>query len=314
MNLTFAKILCLFLSMSLFISCKKTDVSLLPNKIEDNTSSPVSGAIINIAQPLNKVYFLGHKGAGSNNYNEINMEQSIASFKEAINVLDGVEIDLQMSLDGTLWLFHDIDIVGTTCTVLPFNSIINMHDKEIAALKLCSRTKHDRVYKWSELLDLWNATKNGFYISIEVKEGFTNSLYKKAGGQNFYTSKIAEKLAASITHLNHPAEQFITESSDANFFKAFKKYPNVSRVKSSCFAFEPFDKIVQNALAMHIDGVSVEFSDPTMTASKIKEAQKRGLIVQLWTPYTNAEITTAYKLSPNFIQTDRTNCKKALHL
>ena len=292
------------------MSCKKADITVVPNVVE-NKFTPT---IIESALASNKVYILGHKGAGSNNYNDKNMEQSIASFNEAIKVLDGVEIDMQMSLDGTLWLFHDNDIVGTTCTVLPFNSIINMHDKEIAALKLCSRTKHDRVYKWSELLDLWNSTKNGFYISIEIKGDFTNSEYNKAGGKSFYLTKIAEKLAGSLINLKHSPEQFITECNDNIFFQKFKKYSNASKVHNSFFAYEPFDNLVKDALAMHIDGVSVEFTDPTMTAAKIKDAQRKGLMVQLWTPYTNDEILGAYKLSPNFIQTDRTNCKINLHL
>jgi glycerophosphoryl diester phosphodiesterase len=81
------------------------------------------------------------KGAGSNNYNDVNREHPIASFIEALKVLDGVEVDMQMSLDGTIWLFHDIDINYSLCTPGSPRSILTMQDDEIAQLKLCSRTK-----------------------------------------------------------------------------------------------------------------------------------------------------------------------------
>ena len=53
------------------------------------------------------VKFLGHKGAGGNYFNDVNMENTIPSFAEAVQTLDGVEADVAMSLDGTIWMYHN---------------------------------------------------------------------------------------------------------------------------------------------------------------------------------------------------------------
>jgi glycerophosphoryl diester phosphodiesterase len=258
------------------------------------------------------VKFLGHKGAGSNNYNDVNMEHSIASFVEALKVLDGVEVDMQMSLDGTIWLFHDIDINRSLCTIGAPRSILTMHDKEIAQLKLCSRTKKDRVYKLSELIDLWNTYPNGFYISMEIKEDFETETYNAVGGRSAYLKRFAEKLAAALKVLKHAPQQFLIEEDDRIFPDAFRKYPIGREVKYYVFEYKSFDKVVADALSMGFDGVSCNFTDKTITAAKIKAAQNKGLKVQLWTPYYDSEVLKVYNMHPDFIQTDHTNVKSDL--
>jgi glycerophosphoryl diester phosphodiesterase len=296
------------IALSLFIctGCNKTDIAIpQDNKTPEETkedSSSTSG----------KVRFLGHKGAGSNNYNDLNMEHSIASIEEALKVLDGVEVDLQMSLDGTIWMFHDVDINASLCTPGAPRSILTMHDKEIAELKLCSRTKKDRVYRLSEMMTLWNATPHGFYISMEIKEDFDSATYDSIGGRPAYLRKLADQLALELKVLNHPADQFLIEEHDRIFPDAFSKYPVGKKVKYFVFEYKSFDNILADALAMGFDGISCNFEDETITAEKIKAAQKKGIFVQIWTPYYDAEVLKVYQMHPNSIQTDHTNVKTDL--
>ena len=215
--------------------------------------------------PTFKTYILGHKGAGSNNYNDYNMEHSIASFKEALaKNLDGVEVDVQMSLDGTLWLFHDTNLIGDLCKAGPTGSIINMHDKDIKVLQLCSRTKHDRIYKLSELIDLWNSTLNGFYISFEIKGDFPNSTYNLVGGETVYLKKLASVFATALTNLKHSPSQFIVEDDDVRFVTELRKYPIGTKVKYVLFEDVPFDQCVNDAVKYKFDGVSCSFTDTTI--------------------------------------------------
>ena len=180
----FSILVCLtFLLLFVLVACNKNDLGFAAKQAEmqkkykeeaelqlslkKRKNDPVP---IPPNQNYPTTYFLGHKGAGSNNYNDVNMEHSIASFIEALQVLDGVEVDMQMSLDGTIWLFHDIDINYSLCSPGSPRSIPTMHDNEIAQLKLCSRTKTDRLYKLSKLIQLWNSSAypNGFFISMEI--------------------------------------------------------------------------------------------------------------------------------------------------
>jgi glycerophosphoryl diester phosphodiesterase len=260
------------------------------------------------------VQFLGHKGAGSNNYNDVNMEHSLASFQQAMLTMDGVEIDMEMSLDGTIWLFHDTEINSELCTPQATNSIINMHDADIEALQLCSRTKTGRVYKLSELKNYWNSYPNGFYISLEVKEYFSNAEYTAAGGYAHYFNTLADRLDATMSGLAHPSKMFLLEVSQKAFWDTLKTYPFASHVSAVLFEYKPFAQVVADAKTWGFNGVSVDFIDNTITTTGVRNAQDDGLIVQIWTPYTYDEVLPVFNMHPDFIQTDNIAIKSELHV
>ena len=70
------------------------------------------------------VRFLGHKGGGDNSFGATYIENTILSVKEGLKTLNGVEVDIQMSLDGTIWMFHNGDLAGSGCNTNYRNSII----------------------------------------------------------------------------------------------------------------------------------------------------------------------------------------------
>ncbi len=314
-------LLVLFILFLALVACNKNDLSSAAQQAELQKKHKEEEELqLNLKKKKNQpapppvstfptTYFLGHKGAGSNNYNDVNMEHSIASFIEALKVLDGVEVDMQMSLEGTIWLFHDVDINYSLCTPGAPRSILTMHDDEIAQLKLCSRTKTGRLYKLSELIQLWNSSAypDGFFISMEIKEDFDAATYTAVGGRPAYLKRFAKQLAGELQVLNHSASQFLIEEDDRIFPDEFRKYPVGAAVKYYVFEYKSFDNVVADALAMGFDGVSCNFTDPTLTLEKIAAAQAKGLKVQLWTPYYDSEVLKTYNLHPNFIQTDHTN-------
>jgi hypothetical protein len=51
-----------------------------------------------------------------------------------------------------------------------------------------------------------------------------------------------------------------------------------------------------------------------LTIEEVTRAHNSGLFVQLWTPNTKAELTTAYNFLPDFIQTDNMDALKDLNL
>ena len=54
------------------------------------------------------------------------------------------------------------------------------------------------------------------------------------------------------------------------------------------------------------------FNDKTLTLARVHAAQAKGLKVQLWTPYYDAEVLKSYNMHPDFIQTDHTNVQANL--
>jgi glycerophosphoryl diester phosphodiesterase len=260
------------------------------------------------------VQFLGHKGAGSNNYNDVNMENTVPSIQQALLTMDGIECDLQMSLDGTIWLFHDEDVSTFECVPRTSRSIINMHDAEIESLELCSRTKTGRVYRLSEVRDIWNSTPNGFYISFEIKEYFSTAQYNLAGGKTYYFNRFADVFAATMTGLTHTGKKFYIEVSQKSVCDRLKTYPVANYLIICMGEYAPFAQVVADARAQGFDGVSCSFADNTITAQGIKNAQDDGLVVQIWTPDTYNELASVFNMHPTTIQTDNISIKNDLHV
>jgi glycerophosphoryl diester phosphodiesterase len=282
--------------------CVKTPITA------DNNESTGDGTVDTDVQ------FLGHKGGGSNNYNDLYIENTVPSMQEGIQTMDGIECDLQMSLDGTIWVFHDQDVSVSECVPGSSRTIINMHDAEIAALQLCSRTKTGRVYKLSEVRDFWNYTTNGFFISFEIKEYFTTAEYTIAGGKTNYFNRLVDAFAATMTGLAHSGKQFYIEISQKTVCDRLKTYPIANRLTICMGEYAPFAQVVSDAMSQGFDGVSCSFADNTITVQGVKNAQDNGLAVQIWTPNTYNELLSVFNLHPTTIQTDNLEVKTELHV
>lgn len=251
--------------------------------------------------------FIGHKGAGSNNYNDVNMEHSIASFNEALKYLKGVEIDAQMSLDGTIWMFHDVDINFSLCNPKAYhNSILTLHDNEIAALELCHNSKKDRVYKLSELIDLWNKSSNGFYIDLEIKTAIDTADYRSFGGEPAYLVKMAASMNKILQGLTHSPKLLQIDDYSVRFSTAMKKYAVGKTLTYMLNEDGTFEENVADAIAGKFDGVIHKFTHASVTAASVRIAHEKGLLVSLFSPYTDAEVLGVYNMLPDFIDTDHT--------
>ena len=262
------------------------------------------------------VKFLGHKGAGSNNYEDAYMEMTTPSFVEALKTMDGVEIDAQMSLDGTVWMIHDSYI--SNCCSWPTTytpALYDLHDSQIANIQLCADGRHDRLYKLSELIALWNSTQGGFTMDIEIKQAdLCQDTINNIGGMSAYLSKMADEIDTLFTVRNNPNTQIMFEVDDTTFCRKLRNsYPGF-KFCIFRYGFNSLYDYADTAIALGYDGVSENFSHSYVTAASVKAARDRGLIVQLWTPYTQAELTTAFNMDPNFIQSDNTNAKSDLNV
>ena len=144
-----------------------------------------------------KVKMLGHKGGGNNSYNDLHIENTLPSVQDGLKTLNGVELDVQMSLDGTIWLFHHVDIAESACNSNYHHSIPLLTDNQIQGVQICSGTKQSRIYKLKEIIDYWNSDTKGFYISMHVKLDFPSDTLNnsKIGGEAVYLSKLADSLA-----------------------------------------------------------------------------------------------------------------------
>ena len=256
-----------------------------------------------LTEPELEVKILGHKGGGTSSFNPLHIENTVPSVEDGLKKMDGIELDVQMSLDGTLWLFHDLDLSYTSCGSAWSGTIPLLTDSEIQNILVCDGSKQSRIYKLEEIVNYWNADVLGFYMSLHIKLDFSSEILddSRIGGEAKYLAKMADSLAKVLTTYKHQNQVFL-EVYDATF--CTKMHSLIPNIKVCLLKEVTFQQQIRDAVNLGYDGISCIFTEPTITAAEVKRAQDSGLIVQLWTPDTEAELTAAYALKPDFIQTN----------
>lgn len=257
--------------------------------------------------------FIGHKGSGNNNYNDFLIENTLPAVQNAAGRLDGVELDIQMSLDGTPWIWHNSDLSGFVCNSSSQGIIPEMRDVDIEKIKICHKSKTDRIYKLSEIVDWNNNTGRGLYLSLDIKISFSASTFSLYGDRNGYLTQLAASLAQVFQNYKF-IDRTLVEV-DSQLFCTRLKSNNATRGITTCFMrYEPMPDKINNALRLGYDGLSCNYTDPTVTKETVTAAKKAGLKVQLWTPYYRDELRIAFAMNPDFIQTDNIYAKQALNV
>ncbi|MNK09176.1 Glycerophosphoryl diester phosphodiesterase family protein [compost metagenome] len=274
--------------LAFFISCSK--------------SSPLATDVI----------FLGHKGSGSNNYNDLFIENTIPSIKNTLNRLDGAELDIQMSLDGTPWVWHNASLSGYVCNSNAKDIIPEMRDADIEKIRICHQSKTDRIYKLSEVLN-WNNAGTGIYLSLDIKISFSTATFSLYGNRNGYLTQLAASLASIFQNYKYTNRTLIEIDSQL-FCTELKSFPSTKEIITCFMRYEPMKDKIFNALRLGYDGISCNYTDPSVTAETVAAARKAGLKVQLWTPYYRDELRRAFAMNPDFIQTDNIYAKQALNV
>lgn len=259
------------------------------------------------------ILFLGHKGAGSNNFNNINMENTLNAVKEGFANLDGVEIDLQMSKDGTIWLNHNFNANDFNCnTNLPEEYIPILTDAEIERISVCHRTKRDRLYRLSEIIDYWNTMPTGFFISLEVKI-FYDPIFNQIGGVDAYLTRMAQSMVATLANANH-TNNLLIEVNSKSFIDIIKANDKTKNIKCLLIRSGTLERRIQIAMQDGYDGLSLNYEDEELTKETVRAAKNLGLFINLYTPYYKSEIVKAFALEPNAIQTDNMDAKRYLNV
>lgn len=258
--------------------------------------------------------FLGHKGSGNNNYNDVVIENTLPSVQNALKKLDGTELDIQMSLDNTVWLWHNADLSGYICDDRTrHDTIPKMRDAEIEKIRICHGNKSDRMYRLSEVIDWSNSTANGIHISLDVKVSFKPNTFLLYGNRDGYLQRLAASLAKIFESYKFANKTLIEV--DSRFFCQQLKSYNSTKDLITCFMrSEPMPQKIENAVRLGYNGLSCNYTDATVTKETIAAAHNAGLIVQVWTPYYRDELRKAFAMNPDFIQTDNVYAKEALNV
>ncbi len=248
---------------------------------------------------VDKMYVLGHRCSGAGLVYDSLIENTIPSLKYALSVYDGVEIDIQMSKNGTLWMYHDgiIDQYHSNSNKI---CIPNLKDSELEKVKFYIGDKESKLYKLKEAFEILSLKENrNKIISLDVKGYFPSKCFKNNNADKEYL----EKLSLAIVDLSDKysiSNQLIVETDYKICLDVIKR--NSSGIRTHFLAHNNFLKATEIVENKGYDGVSINLNIDKLSKYSIQNVKNKGIDVQLWTIYNSKDFNKALNFNPSTIQ------------
>lgn len=263
-------IVVVLISMSLFFSCGKNKVDL--SQIEN-----LNG---------NKITPFGHAGMGIASQYPINTFESIQSAL-ALGA-GGVEMDIQMTKDSVLVLFHDKTLQEQT----DLEGMI--YEQNWADIK-------DAIYKNPPFAEYKIISLDQLFESIKNKKDYIFSLDFKLHEDDHPDSYILRHWNALIKVLDKHdmADHVFVESRRKRYLEKLQEL----RPDLKLFYLQEFERGFEYAKMRGYYGMIMPTT--TITAEQVKEAHAAGLRISIFGLLTKNENLDAIEKSPDFLQTDK---------
>ncbi|MFP4557353.1 MAG: glycerophosphodiester phosphodiesterase [Bacteroidales bacterium] len=236
---------------------------------------------------------LGHCGSGANYASDIEAN-SYASVKNGFEKLHGAEVDIQCSKDGTIWLYHDVDLPENEMGML---CIPNSTDSEIFELFAQDTTRS--ITKLEDILILINQMDKKPLLSLDVKGYFPNGCFERASAPNSYFEMLAENISYLLNKYNLYNNVMVETD-----YKYFLDLIRDSEPNIECYllGYHDFNEKVDEALAKNYHGVSYRYSDENLDKQAIEAGQQKGLKVMLWAVYKEDDFRMVIDWKPDLVQ------------
>lgn len=240
-----------------------------------------------------KTVFLTHRGGGFSVF----PENSLPACEYGFSMLGGIEVDLQISKDRTIWLSHNAELAdcgGVTPGCFP-----EAYDYEILKLDSCYGDSVNFA-KLEEIFQLMAGTYTDKYISLDVKAWTPCKISSSdvTGIMNVIADEIIR-----LTGKYSLQSRVMVESETATFLNRVKKYGN--GIGFYLTSFGDIERAMQLCLESGFTGISYKYkSGEEINRDNIGLLRRSGLKIQLWTVNDTNDLKEAYSLNPDFIQTD----------
>jgi glycerophosphoryl diester phosphodiesterase len=236
---------------------------------------------------------LAHKGGGDSEYPGDNLRA--VSF--GLSKVDGIEVDIQISKNRTLWLSHTS--VLPACSGSTIDCFTWASDQQIMELDSC--LGNDYIYSTLDTVFYFLKT---FYpekcISIDVKAWNPCNIGQAdiISIMNVMGDEII-RLVTKYSLQNH----VMVESEVATFLSYVKRHS--SGIGIYLGTLGDFERGIGIALENGYDGISFQYKfDEEITADHVRMMHNKGLRIHLWTLDKEEDIVEALTLNPDFIQSD----------
>lgn len=243
--------------------------------------------------PIHK-RILAHKTGAFCGY----IPNTLEAAKHSLRKFDGIEVDVQLSSDNTIWLSHESKLPA--CGDFSSELFRESSDSRIAEIDSCLGPADD----YTTLEEVFKFMADSFpdkYISIDAKA------WKPADIKNMGIVGELNVVAKGIIELKNKYNlaHVMVETETATFLKYVKK--RSTGIECYLTTFGDFDRGMLIALNDGFDGLSFEYINDNITADHIKLLHKKGLKIQLWTIYDENSVRQLLDYDADFVQTDLCN-------
>lgn len=236
----------------------------------------------------NTIAAFGHGGMGMGFKYPTNTNESIEA---CLRIgADGTEMDVQLSRDSVLVLYHDALLETET----DMKGMI--HEKTWAELLDCRYanpfSNSVALARADQVLDDFADT--GRIFTFDCKLNRRNGV-----GEQEYKEVFAQMLVKLIHQHSLSSRTFI-ESNDENFLRLLRQKDPQLRL----FIYpESFEKGLEQADRMNLFGITI--SNKEITTEQVKLAHQHGRRIALWSLHTTDDNIDAIRKSPDYMQTDK---------
>ncbi len=242
-----------------------------------------------------KTRIIAHKARGGD-YSKY-PEYSLEAANYALPIADGIEVDIQLSKNRTIWLSHNADLPD--CGGKYYDCFPESYDTQIMTLDSCNGVSVNYT-KLEDIFELMSSEYHDKYISLDVKAwnpcAFTSA--DILGVMNAIGDEIIR-----LTNKYNLQNYVMVESETATFLNYVKK--NGQGIECYLTSLGDFERAMQLTLESGYSGISFKYKfKEEIGIGQIHLIRKKGLKIQLWTVNTEADLVEALAINPDYIQTD----------
>jgi len=240
----------------------------------------------------NKISAFGHAGMGLGFKYPIDTHESIEPCLKIGS--DGSEMDVQMTKDSVLIVYHDSKLEeGTLCTGM-------INDKLWSEIWGCHRISP--ISSNINLLsanDLFDRLENDGYNLHDFTFTFDCKLYTNTADKRNFLNQYANAILKIMDERNLQ-NNILLESPDTTFTRILQK----KRSGLKLFIYpDNFEHGFQIAKAMNLYGITIHLD--YISAEQVKLAHENGFRITLWGINSQSRNVDAILKSPDFIQSDK---------
>jgi glycerophosphoryl diester phosphodiesterase len=240
---------------------------------------------------------LMHRGNG---FNTAFHENTLPAAEYGLSVLDGIELDIQLSKDGTLWLDHSNEVKD--CDGVSIGCFQTMTDEEILAAAECADTL--RYHPLESVFQIMVAEYPESVISLDIKSQYCEIVNTKETMR-----QMAESVLALVEKYNMQNKVLV----ESNSIEFLQELDNQSSVGQCVVSLGDVDEGLANAAAVKARGISLEYGIEEMNADVVSLIHKKGYGLILWVVNDPDDIINAWNCKPDFIETDNPQFKDYLY-